>query len=133
MIPLIPMVATREDAPQVVALLNATFRTPMDEATWNWYVYGNPFGTTRVYLLVEKESQAPAGVFMYTPVPLRIRNERIAASSGHHLCLKPAYQGGTSFIALSRQALAGEVAYGVRLALGVPNRRSHEPQKRLMK
>jgi hypothetical protein len=131
--PLTPKLAAREDVPQVLALLNGTFRTPTDEKTWEWYVYGNPFGATRVYLLVERETQAPAGVFAYTPVPLRIGNVPIVASSGHHLCLRPAYQGGAAFMALSREALAGELAQGVRLALGVPNRRSHQPQKVLLK
>jgi len=130
--PLIPKIATRDDAPQVLALLNGTFRTPTDGETWEWYVYGNPFGATRVYLLVENETQTPAGVFAYTPVPLRIDNAPIVASSGHHLCLRPAYQGGAAFMKLSRTALVGETAQGVRLALGVPNRKSHQPQKALM-
>jgi hypothetical protein len=132
-LPLTSKIASLDDFPQMVALLNDTFRTPTDVETWEWYAYGNPFGASRIYLLFETESQMPAGVFAYTPVPLRIRNEAIMASSGHHLCLRPAYQGGLAFIELSREALAGEAGQAVRLALGVPNRKSHQPQKILLK
>lgn len=125
--------ATRNDISATVELLNKTFRTPVDERTWEWYVYGNPLGATRVYLALEAETDNPAGVFAFTPVTLRIRGAPIAASAGHHLCLKPAYQGGSSFIALSRYALNGEAEQGVTLALGLPNRKSYQPQKVLLK
>ena len=78
---------------------------------------------------MEAGTDNPAGVFAFTPLTLRIRGELIAASSGHHLCLKPTYQGGGSFIALSLHALKGETEEGVTLALGLPNRKSYLPQK----
>jgi hypothetical protein len=125
--------ATRNDVPATVTLLHETFRTPVDEKTWDWYLYGNPLGASRVYLATEAETDNPAGVFAFTPVILRIRGAPIAGSAGHHLCLKPAYQGGSSFVALSRYALASEAEHGVTLALGLPNRKSYRPQKLLLK
>ena len=124
--------AARDDIPATVAVLNRTFRTPMDEATWEWYLYGNPFGASRVYLAIEAETGAIAGVFAFTPLPLRFRTSMMG-SSGHHLCLTRERHGGTALIALSRCALAGETDHGVMLAIGLPNRRSHQPQKVLMK
>ena len=125
--------AARDDIPATVAVLNRTFRTPMDEATWEWYLYGNPFGVSRVYLAIEAETEAIAGVFAFTPLPLRLRGVSTMGSSGHHLCLTRERHGGTALIALSRYALAGETDHGVVLAIGLPNRRSHQPQKVLMK
>ena len=48
--------ARREDSPQIVALLNQTFRTPIDVATWEWYVYGNPMGNSRAYVALGAEN-----------------------------------------------------------------------------
>jgi hypothetical protein len=123
----------RNDISATVALLNKTFRTPVDEKTWEWYIYGNPLGATRVYLAIQAETDNPAGIFAFTPATLRIRGAPIAASFGHHLCLEPVYQGGSSFVALSRSALNGETEQGVTLALGLPNRKSYQPQKVMLK
>ncbi len=71
--------------------------------------------------------------FAFTPVTLRIAGELVAGSFGHHLCLKQAYQGGGSLIALSEYALKGETEQGVALAFGLPNRRSYMPQKVMVK
>jgi Acetyltransferase (GNAT) domain len=125
--------ANRQDIPATIELLNHTFRTPVDEASWEWYIYGNPFGESRVYLAMDVELDKPAGIFAFTPVPLRIRGVPTIASSGHHLCLSSTYHGGSVFIALSRFALRGETEQGVTLALGLPNRKSHQPQKVLVK
>jgi len=124
--------AARRDVPAVVSLLSQAFRVPLDQPTWEWYVYGNPFGETRVYVPLDDQEE-PAGVFAFTPVPLRINGSPILASSGHHLFLKPSLQGGPAFIALSREALKGEAGKGVQLGLGLPNRRSYQPQKALIK
>ena len=125
--------AGRKDIPATVELLNQTFRTPVDEASWEWYIDRNPFGASRVYLAMDAERDKPAGIFAFTPVPLRIRGVPMTASSGHHLCVSPPYQGGSVFIALSRYALKGEKEQGVALALGLPNRKSHQAQKVLLK
>jgi len=125
--------AARDDIPATVALLNQTFRTPLDEATWEWYLYGNPFSVSRVYLAIDADTDKPAGVFAFTPLPFRLRGMSMMGSSGHHLCLARAHQGGPAFIALSRYALAREAERGVALAIGLPNRRSHQPQKVLVR
>lgn len=125
--------ATRDDVSATVSVLNRVFRTPVDDATWSWYLYGNPFGETRVYLAAADDGAPPSGVFAYTPVPLRISGESVMASSGHHLCVLPEARGGAAFIALSRAALKGESAHGVRLGLGIPNPKSHIAQKALLK
>lgn len=124
--------AKPEQTTEITELLAGAFRVPIDPATWDWYAYGNPFGETRAYLATD-ESDAPVGLFAFTPVPLRIHGEPVTASSGHHLMLKRSFQGGGPLMSLSRQALAGEAARGVALALGLPNPKSHQAQKALMK
>jgi hypothetical protein len=126
-------IATRQEIPETVQVFNESFRTPTDEKTWEWYAYGNPFGETQVYLAIDDRPDTPVGAFVFTPVPLSLGKRSIPASSGHHLCLKAAFQGGSAFIGMSRAALQGEVNRGMRLGLGLPNRKSHVPQKALLK
>ena len=124
--------ATRQDSPALVALLNEAFRTPMDQSTWEWYVYGNPQGASRVYLAVEGERRI-VGMFGFAPVRLKVEDVTLDARFVHHLVLAPAYRDGLSFVALSRHALKAEGDLGVPLAIGPPNRQSYPIHKTLMK
>jgi hypothetical protein len=124
--------ATLQDTPQLVGLLNATFRTPTARQTWEWFVYGNPYGPSRVYVAVDKQ-ETIVGTFGFFPIQLRINGEAIAASYAHHLALKPAYRDGLSFIALSRYALRHEASLGTKLIMGPPNRHAYKPHTVLMK
>ena len=126
-------VAGRQDLTATLNVINQSFRVAVDEAAWEWYLYGNPYGATRVYLGVEPVAETPVAVFAFTPAPLRVRGKMVAASSGHHLCLTPEYRGGGPFIKLSQYALKHEAELGVKLALGLPNRKSHAPQVMLIK
>lgn len=122
---------TIQDTPQVVKLLNATFRVLITAQEWEWFVFGNPDGPSRVYLALD-EQQTIVGTCGFSPILLRINGELIKASFGHHLALKPGYRDGTSFIRLSRYYLAGEAAEGVKLTIGPPNRNAYKPHKVLM-
>ena len=126
-------VATRDDAPQILALFNEAFRTQTDSGTWEWYAHGNPYGASRVYLALDQEDHNAAGAFVCTPLRLTINGAPVQASSAHHLVLKPAYQGGPAFVGLSRHTLEGESREGMKLVIGVPNSKSYRPHKVLMK
>jgi hypothetical protein len=126
-------IAGREDTPAIVALLNQSFRARIDTATWDWFSYENPYGESRVYLAEEPDSAAVAGVFSFTPVPMRLHGEAIPVTHGHHLVVAPAHRGGPSFVALSRYALEAEASRGIRFVIGLLNRKSYQPHKFLMK
>jgi hypothetical protein len=125
--------ASRQDAPELVALLSATFHTPIDQPTWEWFVYENPLGSSQVYLALGERGQTIVGMLGFAPIQLRLRGVLFAAAYGHHLALKPAHQDGISFVALSRYALQGEALRGVKLLIAPPNRQGYRVQKTLMK
>lgn len=124
--------ATPSDTSNIVSLLNQTFRTQIDAATWEWYVYGNPLGYSRVYLAVEPDDRM-AGVIAFAPISLRIEGTVVSADFAHHLVLVPAYRETLSFVALNRHALQGQAALGRRLAIGPPNRTAYPIHKTIMK
>jgi hypothetical protein len=119
------------DTPAIVALLNQTFRTPIDAATWEWYVYGNPLGPSRVYVATDVSEQI-VGVIAFAPIPLRIGGPRIA-DFAHHLALTPAYRDTFSFVALNRHALQAQAALGRELTIGPPNKTAYPIHKTITK
>jgi hypothetical protein len=125
--------ATREDTPEIVALMNATFRTPMDAPTWEWYVYGNPLGPSRVYLALESDRDTIAGAIGFAPIRLRIGSAPILGDYAHHLAIKPVYRDTISYLALLRHSLGAQAAGPTKLAIGPPNRTAYPIHKMLMK
>lgn len=124
--------ATRSDTPRIVTLLNQTFRTPIDEATWEWYVYGNPVGHSRVYLAAEPDDRL-VGVIAFAPISLRVAGSPVIGDFAHHLVLEPAYRDTLSFVGLNRHALRAQAALGRGLAIGPPNRTAYPIHKTIMK
>jgi hypothetical protein len=125
--------ATRQDTPQLVALLNETFRTPIDERTWEWFVFGNPLGPSRVYLALEENGPAVVGIFGFEPIRLQMQGVALTAAYAHHLVLKPSHRDTTSFVAFSQHALHEESLRSVKLVIGPPNRRAYPVHRTLMK
>jgi hypothetical protein len=124
--------ATAADTSAIVALLNQTFRTPIDAATWEWYVYGNPLGHSQVYLSIEPDDRA-VGVIAFAPISLLVAGSPVVADFAHHLVLTPAYRDTLSFVALNRHALQAQAALGRQLAIGPPNRTAYPIHKTIMK
>ena len=126
--------AARSDTSAIVGLLNETFRTPIDAATWEWYVYGNPLGSSRAYVALEQQNQeAIAGVIAFAPIRLRIQGVPVMADYAHHLALKMAYRETLSYIAILRHSLNAQASLGIKLAIGPPNRTAYPIHKMLMK
>jgi hypothetical protein len=124
--------AVRDDTPEILALINAAFRTPIDASTWEWYVYGNPLGPSRVYLALDPVG-AIVGTLGHAPIPLRLQCTRIRAGYAHHLVLDPRYRDTFSYIAFMRHCLQCEAAGDVELMMGPPNRIAYPIHKTLMK
>ena len=124
--------ATRSDTPRIVPLLNGTFRTPIDAATWEWYVYGNPLGPSQVYLAVEPDDRL-AGIIAFAPISLRVAGSPVVGDFAHHLVLEPAYRDTLSFVGLNRHALQAQAALGRQLVIGPPNRTAYPIHKTIMK
>jgi len=125
--------AERDDSNEIVSLLNATFRTPIDVPTWEWYVYGNPNGPSRIYLALEPSDDAIAGVVGFNPIPLRLEDATVMCDYGHHLAIKPAYRDTMSYLALMRHVLRAQAAGPTHLAIGPPNRTAYPIHKALMR
>jgi hypothetical protein len=124
--------ATKDDSPEIVTLMNATFRTPIDVPTWEWYVYGNPFGTSRIYLALEPEADNIAGAVGFNPIPLRIGSGHVMGDYAHHLAIKHVYRDTTSYMALMRYAMKGQASGATTLTIGPPNRTAYPIHKGLM-
>ena len=125
--------ATAADTPEIVALMNQTFRTPLDPPTWEWYVYGNPNGPSRLYLALEPERDAIVGVIGFSPIQLRVNGVPVSADYAHHLALKPVYRDTLSYLALLRYSLKAQADGPTKFALGPPNRTAYPIHKTLMK
>ena len=125
--------ATRDDSSCIIALLNSTFKTPLDVATWEWYVYGNPLGHSQVYLASPPDTDEIAGVIAFAPIRLRIGGETLACDFAHHLALKPEYRDTLSYISVLRHSLGAQASRGAKLAIGPPNRTAYPIHKTLMK
>jgi hypothetical protein len=132
-LPLRFQTATAEDADGIVALLNRSFRTPIDAPTLNWFANANPNGPSRLYLAVDEDSGGIEGVFGFAPIRLRMSGTQVNAAYAHHLALAPACRDGLSFIAFSRHALGQEAARGTELVVGPPNRQAYPVHTKLMK
>ena len=124
--------ATHRDTPAIVAILNQTFRTQIDAATWEWYVYGNPLGHSQVYLAFEPGDRL-VGTIAFAPIRLRLEGTVVDADFAHHLVLIPAYRDTFSFVALNRHALQAQAARGRQLTIGPPNRTAYPIHKTIMK
>ena len=130
--PLRYRMGTREDSPQIVALMNATFRTPIDVATWEWYVYGNPSGPSRVYLALEPDQDILRGAVAYSPIALRIGDKSVRGDYAHHLALNPAYRDTMSYLGFMNYSLKGQTAAAdTALAIGPPNKTAYRVHKTL--
>jgi len=125
--------ATREDSPEIVALMNATFRTPLDPPTWEWYVYGNPNGPSRIYLALEPEQDIIVGAIGFSPIWLKVAGASVLADYAHHLALNPAYRDTFSYLALLRHSLKGQGDGPTKFAIGPPNRTAYPIHKKLTK
>jgi hypothetical protein len=126
-------VATQKDTPEIVALMNATFRTPIDPPIWEWYVYGNPLGPSRVYLALEPERDAIVGAIGFAPIRLRIGGAVVMGDYAHHLALEPIYRDTLSYVTLLRHSLKAQASGPTKLAIGPPNRTAYPIHKTLMK
>jgi hypothetical protein len=124
--------ADTSDAQEIVALLNATFRTPVDVETWNWYTRKNPLGPSRVYLAHQPDGLL-VGAIGFAPIRLRIAGDTFDCDFAHHLAVRPEYRDGLSYISLNRYALGAESRMRVKLAIGPPNRTAYPIHKKLMK
>src|SRR6202041_1883102 len=124
--------ATREDSPEIVALMNATFRTPIDVATWEWFVYGNPFGPSRIYLALEPNQYTIAGAVGFSPIPLKLGGDTIMGDYAHHLAIQLRYRDTMSYMALLRHSLKAQASGPTAMAIGPPNRAAYVIHKGLM-
>jgi hypothetical protein len=124
--------ATPQDAPEIVDLLNQGFRTRMDTATWEWYVYANPLGPSRVYV-AHNPSDTLIGVIGFAPIPLCRQGRRVTADYAHHLVLEPSYRDTLSYLLFLRHSLNAQAAHGVEMIIGPPNTRAYPIHKALMK
>jgi hypothetical protein len=125
--------ATLADTAEIVNLLNQTFRTPIDTATWLWYTRENPLGPSRVYVAMEPDGSGIAGVIAFAPNGLRLSGARTTATYAHHLAYKPVHRNTVSYFALCGHALREEARYGVKLTIGPPNKRAYPIHKVLGK
>ena len=122
---------TRGDTPAIVELLNNTFRTPIDAATWEWYAHSNPNGPSRIYAALEPHEESLAGMVAYSPIVLRFDGVPVTSDYAHHLALKPAYRDTFSYMALMPHSLKAEEKLGVQMAIGPPNRTAYPIHKKL--
>jgi hypothetical protein len=125
--------ATPDDTAQVIGLLNETFRTPIDTATWLWYTRGNPLGPSRVYVALEPGGDSIAGVIAFAPMAFRLNGATVAGDYAHHLAYKPVHRNTFSYLALCGRALEAEARCGAKLVIGPPNKRAYPIHKVLGK
>ena len=125
--------ATRDDVAATVALLNQTFRTPVDGKTWEWYNYGN-LRERAGFISPSTRDDESRRCVSFT----RLRVSAFGGSRRRQLrppslVSSPAYQGGGSLY--RAVGVCAERRSGTRrgTGLGLPNRKSYMPQKVLVR
>ena len=124
--------ATREDSGPIIALLNATFRTQLDQPTWEWFVYGNPNGPSRVYL-AQDTAQTIVGVIAFAPFKFLVQGKPVMGDFAHHLALQRTYRDTLSYFTLTRLALQSEAYRGINFIIGPPNPVGYRVHKTMLK
>ena len=122
---------TPEDTPQIVMFLNKIFRVRITAEEWEWFVYGNPDGNSRVYLALN-DGKEIAGVCGFFPVLININGKIMKGGYGHHLSLAPEYRDAALYIQFSSYQLKCETEIGTEYFIGPPNNNAYKPHKVLM-
>ncbi len=122
---------TRQDIPEIIDLLNATFRTPITKEIWEWYVYRNPAGNSRVYIARQDSNDALVGVIAFSPTRLRIGGGVVAGDYAHHLALRPDYRDTLSYMSFVPYSFRGQLEAGRKLCIGPPNKTAYPVHKAL--
>src|SRR5689334_265666 len=126
-----------EDAPRVVALLQAAFGDwpgrrvaahSRPEELWRWKHERNPHGPSYV-LLAERDGQL-AAMRSYMTWPLRARGRRLAAVHTVDIATDPAFRGEGISSEISRAAIE-HLRETHSFALGIPNDMSRSQSKRI--
>lgn len=121
----------RQDNENVIALLNSVFRVPITIEEWEWFVFGNPDGPSRIYLAIHEKNQI-VGTAGFSPTKLKINNKLFNVSYGHHLAISPKFRNTISYLKLMQYSLNSETTRGVNFVIGPPNPNSYGPHKVLM-
>ena len=119
-----------EDNSKILALLSATFRTPITPADWEWFTHRSPDGVGRTYMLKDKEDVV--GSFSFQPMRIWMGEQLHKASTPHHLAIRQDHRNVKNFMALSHHAIQAEREEGVRLLITAANPASYQPHKTLM-
>src|SRR5262245_66302861 len=108
---------TREDTPGIVALLNETFRTPINAAIWEWYAFANPSGPSRISVGLEPDNDSIAGMVAFSPFIMRFEGAPIQSDYADHLAVRAAYRDTFSYIALMMAAHRWQVELGLKVGI----------------
>jgi hypothetical protein len=123
-------IGTREDDTQLVALFNATFRTPVSNEDWRWFSYDNPNGLNRVYILQDSENSL-VGCYCVFPAVILFDGQRCVAGFPHHLIVRLPYRGAHIFVDFSRFVFEYETRANSKVLVTAPNKNSYLPHKML--
>jgi hypothetical protein len=120
---------TPDDDAKIVALSNAHFGTPLTLEDWQWFVYGNPNGVNRIYIM-ESEGEM-AGCYCVFPTVAKVGDRRYATGFPHHLIIQKPYRSAQAFVDFSEFMFEHERQRGTELLITAPNKNSYHPQKTL--
>jgi hypothetical protein len=116
------------DINNILSLLNDNFRTRISEEELCWYIKKNPFGESRIYLMLCNESKV-VGCYFVTPMKVLSNSLIFNIGYGSHFAINKHHRNALNFVNFSKFVFNHEVLQGSSCLLGPPNKSSFQPHK----
>jgi hypothetical protein len=120
-----------KDVQQSLDLIKSVFKISMSIEVWKWYIFNNPDGASRVYLMYYDNKLI--GLHGWSPSIVKINNKEYNSAYGHSLAILPEYRNTASYIKLMRQSFNEEIEQGVDILIGHPNKTAYYSHKSIMR
>jgi hypothetical protein len=120
--------SNQKDINSILSLLNDNFRTRISREELLWYVKKNPFGDSRIYLMLCNESRV---VGCYFVTPMEVLSDALICNIGYgsHFAINKNHRNALNFVNFSKFVFNSEILHGSSCLLGPPNKSSFQPHK----
>ena len=78
----------------------------MTMEVWEWYIYNNPYGASRVYMMYYNNKLI--GLHGWSPSIIKINNKKYNSAYGHSLAILPEFRNTASYIKLMKHSFEQE-------------------------
>jgi hypothetical protein len=113
---------------EILSLLGKNFRTKISEEEFFWYTQKNPFGESRVYLMISSKLRI-VGCYLITPMEVLLNTKAFSIGYGSHFAIDKQHRNPLNFFRFSKFVFENETLRESSFLLGPPNKASFLPHK----